>query len=42
MIGNIVCGAHKIVERQNRAAMAWVNKKGRDRKILIPVALAGS
>jgi hypothetical protein len=41
VIGNIVGGAYEVIERQNHVAMARVNKKRRDRKILIPVALAG-
>ena len=40
MIGDIVGGAHEIVERQDRLAVARMNEKGGDREILVPVALA--
>ena len=40
VIGNVVGGAHEIVERQDRRAIARMNEKGRNREILIPVALA--
>ena len=40
MIGNVVGGADEIVERQDRAAMARMNEKGRHREILVPMSLA--
>jgi len=42
VIGNVVGGAHEIVERKDRSAMARVNKPGRHRKIFVPVTLARS
>jgi hypothetical protein len=42
VIGNIVGGAHEIVERKNRPAVARSNEPGRHREILIPVTLARS
>ena len=40
MIGDVVGGAHEIVERQDRRAVARMNKPRRNREILIPVSLA--
>ena len=40
MIGDIVGGAHKIVERQDGAAVARMNQEGGDREILVPVSLS--
>ena len=40
MIGDVVGGAHEIVERQDRLAIARANEEGRHRKILIPMAFA--
>ena len=40
MVGDVVGGAHEIVERQDRRAMARVNEERGDREILVPVAFA--
>ena len=40
MIGNVVGGADEIIERQDRAAIARVNKERRHREIFIPMPLA--
>ena len=40
MIGDIVGGAHEIVERHDHLAVARMNEPGGDREILVPVALA--
>src|SRR5262249_46054548 len=40
MVGNIVGGSYEIVERQYRAAMARMNEKRRDRKVLVPVSFS--
>ena len=42
MIGDVVGGAHEIVERQDRSAMARTDDARGDRKVLIPVPLARS
>ncbi len=42
VVGDVVRCAHEIIERQDRPAMAWRNKPGRHREILIPVTLARS
>ena len=41
MIGDIVGGADEIIERQDHLAVARMNQKRGDRKILVPVSLAG-
>jgi hypothetical protein len=42
MIGDIVGGSDKIVERKYQRPVAWMNDPRRDRKVLVAVALAGS
>src|SRR5207253_10554829 len=42
MIGNIVGGAHELVEREDRRAVARLNQPRRHGKILIPVPFARS
>ena len=41
VIGDVVGGAHEIIERQDDGAMARVDQPRRDRKVFIAVALAG-
>ena len=40
MVGDVVGGANEIVECQNRAAMARMDEKRRDRKVLVPVSFS--
>src|SRR5262249_4626844 len=42
MIGDVVGGPDKIVERENEPPVPRVNEKGGDRKVLVAVSLAGS
>ena len=42
VIGDIVGDAHELVERQDGRAMARGDQPGRDRKILVAMALAGT
>ena len=42
VVGDVVGGADKIVERQNDRAVCGANKEGRDGKILLPVGLPRS
>src|SRR5260370_7506454 len=42
MIGDIVGGSDKIVERKYQRPVAWMNDPRRDRKVLVAVSLAGS
>ncbi len=41
MIGDVVGGAHEIIERQDCAAMTRMDKPRGNREILVPVSLAG-
>ncbi len=42
MVGDVVGGAHEIVEGEDQRPMLGADDPGRDRKVLVPVCLAGS
>ena len=42
VVGDVVGDPHELVEGENGAAMARMDQPRRDRKVLVPVALAGA